>query len=265
MEGGDALRIEADPCLLGVRVVDIDGRRLGRLVAAYCTADPYMVAWVVVRLPGLRRHWRAVPAREAGWGDDTQTNLRVAHRRVQVLSSPAVDEDSLDTALGRARVARFYAAAGGDGPIPSVLDPLAPLSGSDPTPAGIRQPVSSPTAAHQFRRSHRIGRPRPVACVLAAALLAVAVLVGVALATRPGFRTHTGADVWACLREHEPGTSNGVADMPSLAGCLIRKPTLRDDPLETAGGAALIVLVILEIRYLTRHRRIPRPTRKTSQ
>ena len=102
------MRIEPGRWLLGVRVVDADGLRLGRVAAAYCTADPYAVVWVVVRLPGLRRRWRAVPADEACWADATQTRLRLVHRRVRVRASPAVDVDTLDSSAGRARVQRFY-------------------------------------------------------------------------------------------------------------------------------------------------------------
>jgi len=91
-------------------VVDPDGHRLGRVAAAYCTPDPVRVVWFVLRLPGLRRQWRAVPARHARWCGTTRTSLWVPHRREQVLASPAVDEDSLDTAGGRGEVDLFYTA-----------------------------------------------------------------------------------------------------------------------------------------------------------
>jgi hypothetical protein len=94
--------------LLGVRVVDAEGRRLGRLATAYFTAEPFAVVWLVVRLPGLPRRWRAIPAQDAEWANATQVRLRVTHRRAEVLASPPVDTDSLDTSSGRAPVDRFY-------------------------------------------------------------------------------------------------------------------------------------------------------------
>jgi hypothetical protein len=55
-------------------VVDEDGRRLGRLATAYgnYTPDLYHMVWLVVRLPGIRRRWRAIPARQACWDDAAQ-------------------------------------------------------------------------------------------------------------------------------------------------------------------------------------------------
>jgi hypothetical protein len=52
--------------LRGRQVVDEDGRRLGRLATAYgnCTPDLYNVVWLVVRLPGIRPRWRAMPAEQ---------------------------------------------------------------------------------------------------------------------------------------------------------------------------------------------------------
>jgi hypothetical protein len=96
--------------VLGVPVVDPDGNRLGRVAAAYCTPDPIRAVWLVLRLPGLRQRWRAVPAHNARWSNTAHTRLWVPHRRDQVLASPIVDEDSLDTAGGRGEVDLFYAA-----------------------------------------------------------------------------------------------------------------------------------------------------------
>jgi hypothetical protein len=97
--------------VLGLRVVDADGYSLGRVATAYCSPDPLRVVWLVVRVPGLRRRCRAVLASGACWHDEAHTVLRVSHRRAQVLSSPAADEESLDTALGRAPFEAFYALA----------------------------------------------------------------------------------------------------------------------------------------------------------
>jgi hypothetical protein len=102
------MQMEPGEQLLGVRVVDIGGNRLGRLAAAYCTPDPLVAVWLILRLTGVRRRWRAVPAQQARWTDATQTILRVGYPRSQVLSSPAVDENSLDTAAGRVPLEHFY-------------------------------------------------------------------------------------------------------------------------------------------------------------
>jgi hypothetical protein len=89
-------------------VVDEDGRRLGRLVAAYCAPDPYTVVWLVLRLPGVRRRWRAVPAELTQCNTASEISLQVPYRREQVLASPVVDEDSLDTSRCRGEVEAFY-------------------------------------------------------------------------------------------------------------------------------------------------------------
>jgi hypothetical protein len=104
------VKIEWDTQLLGTPVVDQDGHRLGRIAAAYCTPDPYTAVWFALRLPRLRRRWRAVPAQGAHWNDTAQRGLWVPYRRERVLVSPAVDEDSLDFAHRRGEVEQFYAA-----------------------------------------------------------------------------------------------------------------------------------------------------------
>jgi hypothetical protein len=64
--------------------------------------------WLVVRLPGLSRRWRAIPARDARWADATQVRLRVTYRRADVLASPEVTTETLDSSAGRDRVKQFY-------------------------------------------------------------------------------------------------------------------------------------------------------------
>jgi hypothetical protein len=87
------VKIQERTRLLGVSVVDEDGRRLGRVAAAYCSPDLGAVVWFVLRLPGFRRRWRAVPARGAHPNDAEGASLWVPYRRVRVLASPVVDED----------------------------------------------------------------------------------------------------------------------------------------------------------------------------
>jgi hypothetical protein len=105
------VKIRWETHLLGMPVVDADGRRLGRVAAAYCTPAPYLVVWLVVRLPGVRRRWRAVPAEGAHRITGAATGLWVPYRREQVLASPVVDLDSLDSARRRAEVGAFYSRA----------------------------------------------------------------------------------------------------------------------------------------------------------
>jgi hypothetical protein len=95
--------------VLGLRVIDSDGRPLGRVGTAYCSSKPLALVWLVVRVSGLRRRFRAVPAFGACWNDHAGRVLRVRHRRSQVLASPIADDESLDTAHGRTRFEQFYA------------------------------------------------------------------------------------------------------------------------------------------------------------
>ena len=126
------MEIEWGEDLLGLRVIDTDGRPLGRVAAAYCSPDPLTVVWLVVRVPGLRRRYRAVPAFGARWDDHARTVLHVCHSRAQVLSSPVADEDSLDTMLGRGRFEEFYA--------PAPPTPLAvPMPGASRPRRVVRQ------------------------------------------------------------------------------------------------------------------------------
>jgi hypothetical protein len=111
------VKIEWETHLFGMPVVDQDGHRLGRIAAAYCTPDPDTAVWFVVRLPGLRGRWRAVPAQQAHWDDSVRTSVCVPYRRELVLASPVVDENSLDTAGCRDEVELFYASVAAE-PIP---------------------------------------------------------------------------------------------------------------------------------------------------
>lgn len=110
------MEIEWESRLLGVRVVDRDGHRLGRIAAAYYIPNPFTAVWFVLRLPGLRGRWRAVPARRAFWTDSAQTSVCVPYRRELVLASPVVDENSLDAVRRRGEVELFYASASGEPP-----------------------------------------------------------------------------------------------------------------------------------------------------
>jgi hypothetical protein len=103
------VNIQWETQLLGMPVLDVDGRRLGRVGAAYWLPDPLRVVWFVVRLPGVRRRRRAVPAERAQWDTKAEIDLRVPYRHEQMLASPVVDEDSLGSASCRGEVEVFYA------------------------------------------------------------------------------------------------------------------------------------------------------------
>ncbi len=102
------MKIQGEGQLLGIPVVDRDGRRVGRVLAAYCAPDRYSLVWLVLRLPGLRRRVRAVPSVHAQWRDSAD-GLEVPYRLEEIRDSPAVDENSLDSSAVREAVAAFYA------------------------------------------------------------------------------------------------------------------------------------------------------------
>jgi hypothetical protein len=52
-----------------VDAVGLDGRRVGRVVAVACGPDPYTLSRVAIRLRGLQRGIRLVPASHASWHD----------------------------------------------------------------------------------------------------------------------------------------------------------------------------------------------------
>jgi len=103
------LAVHGESQVLGLPIADQDGRSLGRIVTVDCSPqDPYTATWFVLRLNGLRRRWRAVPAQLAGWSV-TDGTLRVRLRRQIVLTSPALSCPSLAAADSRTAVKNFYA------------------------------------------------------------------------------------------------------------------------------------------------------------
>jgi len=101
------VKVQGEAQLLHVPVADSGGRRLGRVVAVDCSPDPYSAAWLVLRLRGLRRQLRAVPAREANFPPIGE--LAVPYSRAVVRASPALSSTSLNVAVCRAAVEAFYA------------------------------------------------------------------------------------------------------------------------------------------------------------
>jgi hypothetical protein len=100
------LKVQGEAQLLNVPVADSGGRRLGRVVAVHCSPDPYTAAWLIVRLRGLRRQLRAVPARDSHCTPTGE--LMVPYRRADVYASPALSSAALAGTVRRAAVEAFY-------------------------------------------------------------------------------------------------------------------------------------------------------------
>jgi hypothetical protein len=101
------VKIQGDSQVLDLPVVDVEGRRVGRVAAVDCAPDPYTAVWFVLRLHGWRRQLRAVPAQHAQWG--TGAELQVPYRREQGYASPVLSEARVGTAGSDADPAVFYA------------------------------------------------------------------------------------------------------------------------------------------------------------
>jgi len=102
------VKIQDASQVLGMPVADLDGRRLGRIVAVDCTSDPYTAAWFVVRLVGWQHRLRAVPAHNADWS--TGAGIHVPYRRAQILASPTPSKDGVHDLACRRAIEAFYAA-----------------------------------------------------------------------------------------------------------------------------------------------------------
>jgi hypothetical protein len=98
------VKIQSESQLLQLAVADADCRCLGRVVAVDCSPDPHTAAWFVLRLPGWPRRLRAVLAQHA---QAPAPACRVPYHRAQVLASPALTADRLDTGSS-AGVEAFY-------------------------------------------------------------------------------------------------------------------------------------------------------------
>jgi hypothetical protein len=100
------VKIQGESQVFGQPIRDIDGRRFGRIVAVDCSPeDPYTATLFMVRLRGLRRRLRAVPAQQAQW--HAAGGLQVPLRRDVLLGSPDLSGSCLD-ACARAAVQEYY-------------------------------------------------------------------------------------------------------------------------------------------------------------
>jgi hypothetical protein len=101
------VKIQGESQVLGMPVVDVEGRRLGRIAVVDCAPDPYTAVWFVLRLHGWRHQLRAVPAQHAQWG--TGADLQVPYRREQVYASPVLSDACVGSAGGHGAAEAFYA------------------------------------------------------------------------------------------------------------------------------------------------------------
>jgi hypothetical protein len=85
------VKIQGETQLLHRPVIDVRGRRLGRVLWVNCAPDSYTAAWLVLRVPGWPRRLRAVPADRAQWSGGHA--LQVPYARHQVLASPPLEAD----------------------------------------------------------------------------------------------------------------------------------------------------------------------------
>lgn len=99
------MKLQGEEQVLGQALHDLIGRRIGRITAVTWAEDRWTAGWFTVRLPGVGRRARAVPAGRASCGGG---GLAVPYSPLQVRRSPAI-ESPLPTATGLAReVARYY-------------------------------------------------------------------------------------------------------------------------------------------------------------
>jgi hypothetical protein len=100
------VKIQNEKQVLDAAVRDCQGRRLGRVAAVDCAPDLYTAAWMLLRLPGWRRRWRAMPASGAGWRAGEPVS--VAYRREVVLQSPTLSRQTRRIGLVRRELEAFY-------------------------------------------------------------------------------------------------------------------------------------------------------------
>jgi hypothetical protein len=94
-----------------------------------------------------------------------------------------------------------------------------------------------------------------VTFALAVTVLTLVTLIGLTFRADGDWRADTASSVQLCLRQQSPPVaSNRMPDRGHLARCLAGRQSVRRDPVEVLAAAALTVLVVAEIGYLTRHR-----------
>jgi hypothetical protein len=95
-----------------------------------------------------------------------------------------------------------------------------------------------------------------VALALAVTLLTLATLIGLKFRADGDWRADTASSVQLCPQQQSPtgAPPHQMPDRGHLASCLTGRQSVRRDPLEVLAAAALTVLAVAEIGYLTRHR-----------
>lgn len=94
------MKVQGADQLVGQRVYDCDGRRLGRVVAVTFGPDAFAPLWLIVVVSLVRREVRAIPAGDLVWR--ASTGLTVPVTRRAVLQSPPLKGARLDTLLSAA-------------------------------------------------------------------------------------------------------------------------------------------------------------------
>lgn len=91
------MKVQGADHLLGQPVSDVQGRRIGRIVALTFGRDPFAPAWLILVLSLVRRRLRAVPASDLTWSE--RQGLTVPLARSAVLDSPQLHRATLDPSL----------------------------------------------------------------------------------------------------------------------------------------------------------------------
>ena len=104
---GDAaqVKVQGPEQLVGQRVYDRDGRRVGRVVEVTFGQDAFAPVWLIVVVSLVRREVRAVPAGEFSWRDAAGLTVPVTRR--SVLLAPPLAGATLDPALS-ATLEEYY-------------------------------------------------------------------------------------------------------------------------------------------------------------
>lgn len=87
-------------------VFGVNGVELGTVLSVQCDPADARPEWLLIRLCGLRRRLRLVPAANATW--QSPGRLTVPYREDQVIASPQATDTSITEPEWRQRVLHFY-------------------------------------------------------------------------------------------------------------------------------------------------------------
>jgi len=101
------VKIQGSSQVLGQPVITTDGRRTGIVIRMRRRDDdPYTVTWMLIRLRGIRRRLRAVPAADATVLP--YRGVRVPYDRHQIIASPPATDVTLGDPSWRHHTAAHY-------------------------------------------------------------------------------------------------------------------------------------------------------------